>query len=322
MINSQLRELLEKYEQGTCSSEEEEILHSFFDSFQNSNDAWREIGIGKKEEIHSQIFDRIEQKTYEKERKYQAQRSIIWKVAASIVFVIGVGLSAGLYYTKPADEPIPYITRTALAGQKAVFRLPDGSTVHMNSGSSISYPESFGVLREVMLEGEAFFEVEENPDKAFIVKSDAVQTTVLGTSFNISAYPEEDNIKVTVATGRVSVTSTDMSYELQPGDQATYFKVDEAMTFTEVNIYPYLAWKDGILYFDGNTISEVVEELERWYGVSIEFEDDQQSHCDLKLTFEDLSLEQVLDQLEIVTGITYQFRDDSNVEIIGIGCIN
>ncbi len=320
MADLSLKELIEKYEQGKCSEEEEKILVQYFDAFQQ-DEAWTEIGGDKKEEIHRQIFSRIDKRIDRQLGKKRSARSVIWRVAASVALIAGIGLSAYFLYW-PSPSEVVMITKSTERGQRLTVQLPDGSKVTLNSGSRLVYPEIFQDQRTVTLTGEAFFDVEKDARKKFLITSGDISTTVLGTSFNVKAYPGEEKAHVTVVTGKVAVSTPAQKFELIPGQQATYNTQLKSLVQEEVDLATSTAWKEGILLFDGNSLLQVADRLERWYGVEIELDPTQNDRCNLKLSFDNLSLQQVLDQLAIVTGIEYEFIENQRVRIFGTGCRN
>jgi transmembrane sensor len=132
-----------------------------------------------------------------------------WMVAASLIAGLSISVTAAWYYRYMLlDRVSPIMTKQLVAanGQMVNITLADGTKVWLNGGSKLTYPESFrGKKREVMLVGEAFMDVAHDPEKAFIVHTGNVHTQVLGTSFNVKAYPEDSFIKVDVKSGKVAV---------------------------------------------------------------------------------------------------------------------
>lgn len=322
MTESRWKELLGKYEKGKCSEPERELLHHFFDRLQSQEDIWQRLGLSEKDRIRLELFMAVHRKIRKAERSAlllkTMRRAAVW-----LLLAIGLG-GVGFYFQSnlPEREIARVIKKHTEKGQKLTVRLPDGSTVRLNSESSLTYPSVFSATREMELTGEAFFEVQKNPERPFIVKSGDINTTVLGTSFNVSAYPDQKDIKVTVATGKVKVDTRGRSLELSPGEEATYQLSSKQLIATEADLSRSLAWKNGTLVFEGNTLKEVTRQLSRWYGVDIALRTSGDSTCELEMTFDDLSLTEVLDQLEIVTGVRYQFVTDYQVEIIGNACQN
>ncbi len=198
------------------------------------------------------------------------------KIAASILLL---ALSTAVFYILPRDftkvnslNPVENITKSSPAGVKLRVLLPDSSMVWLNSETTISYPSQFAHdKREVTLSGEAFFEVTEDAEKPFIVKSGNLLTTALGTSFNISTFPDDSYIQVSLVTGKVKISRSNSEDELflDPGYQASYNKEFDKLHNRRFNIEKVLSWKNGVLYFNKENLDIVVAKLERWYGIDI-----------------------------------------------------
>ena len=155
-------------------------------------------------------------------------------------------------------------------GVKSTIILPDKSKVRLNADSKLIFPATFkGKNRKVTLEGEAFFEVTENPDKPFLVITKDLTTEVKGTSFNINAY--YDQVYVAVASGLVtSYKNKENGIYIQPGEMAIYRSNDPQSVLTKRQFEEEeIAWKDGKIVFDKATFEEVKETLIRWYGIEI-----------------------------------------------------
>lgn len=203
------------------------------------------------------------------------------KIAAILILGIGLGLSFQ-YITNINEPPVSQnIIKKNPAGQKSAILLTDGSRVILNSESSIEYSKDFNKEnREIKLVGEAFFEVAKNKDKPFIVRSGNVHTTALGTSFNIKAYNDNDDnnenekIQVSLATGKVRVETIAKekithSIELNSGEEIYYEQQTNDFLKRTFDAKSRLSWKEGILYFNESDFWEVIDRLEKWYGVEI-----------------------------------------------------
>ena len=176
---------------------------------------------------------------------------------------------------------------TTPAGGQYQVTLPDGTKVWLNAASSITYPTAFvDKERPVKISGEVYFEVAKDKEKPFIVDVDGKSSVrVLGTSFNINSYGDESTIKTTLLEGSVKVmrtattaVSTD-SVILKPGQQALVAlpavaaSSDRQLKVTsDVNIEQTLAWKNGLFNFNGSDLHAVMRQLERWYGIKVEYE--------------------------------------------------
>ena len=170
-----------------------------------------------------------------------------WVAAATAAAL----LAGGWWFWKGKSRPIPLaggIVKGSVApetGGKQFIHLPDGSTVLLNEGSRLSYPDNFsGSKREVELTGEAYFDIREEKGRPFVVRAGNVTTTVLGTSFNIMAYPGKKAVTVTVITGKVRVGDDKEKYHiLTPNQQITVNGRTEAVVQQKVNINSIMAWK-------------------------------------------------------------------------------
>lgn len=230
------------------------------------------------------------------------------KVAAIILGVLSVSFVAYKLMDQPGDIQVAITTveRVAPPGSKLTTRLPDGSIVTLNSGSKLTFPERFEETdRNVRLLGEAFFEVEHDPDKPFVVTMGGDEVKVLGTSFNIRSYPDDEDVTVSVATGKVAYkVSSGKEVILQVNESVTYNAKQDILTKGIVNPLQAFGWKDRILYFKGSSWDQVLKELNRWYGVDFEVSGDFGNTGTYSGEFKNATLSQVLNSLAFV----YRFR--------------
>jgi ferric-dicitrate binding protein FerR (iron transport regulator) len=223
---------------------------------------------------------------------------------------------------------LPYImgdnilTEEVALGDVKEILLADGSTVWLNQNSSLQYPEVFGgEQRVVILTGEAFFEITKNPDQPFVIKTEFTETKVLGTSFNLRAYPGETETAVSVATGQVSFVNLKEGADpviLNPGSEGVYNSTVGSLSSTkqETNV---LAWKTKQLTFEDTPFGKVEVDLERCYGVDIKVENDAIAKCRVHNSFDGRSLEDVLTVIGATIGITFEMNEGV-VTIQGEGC--
>ena len=163
-------------------------------------------------------------------------------------------------------------------GQRSKVILPDSSVVWLNSGTTLSYHEDAqNNERKVQLSGEAFFQVHRNEDKPFLVQNQQLIVRVLGTQFNVEAYPETGKINVALQSGSVQLKqekNESFQYQLNPGEIAAFDVAQNKMKIAEVDVEKISAWKHGTLIFHNDPMDLVIEKLERWYNVNIEVQDD------------------------------------------------
>ena len=159
--------------------------------------------------------------------------------------------------------------------------LSDGTKVWLNSASKLKYPVAFtGGQRKVFLEGEAYFKVAKNEKQPFVaadtvhpflVETSGMSVTVLGTGFNVMAYPEEMEAAVTLVHGKVGVQTDHRQQILQPDEQYVYQTTTRRGTVRKVDVSQYVDWKEGILNFDSMPLEELTRRLGRWYDVDFFF---------------------------------------------------
>jgi len=188
-----------------------------------------------------------------------------------------------LNYTSVNNESKKQITvfNELLIGKGEEYQLvlSDGTQVWLNSESRLKFPVQFAKnRREVILEGEAFFEVTKNPEAPFIVKTGPMNVEVLGTSFNVSAYKDEANIQTTLVEGKVRVSSTfgqSQEQVLKPNEQAVFNKSNNQIEIIEVNAALYACWREGVFVFDEDNLEDILKKLSRWYDLNVFFKSEE-----------------------------------------------
>ena len=254
-------------------------------------------------------------------RKTRVYRQIL-KIAAVILFPL---VAAGGFWllNKPVEPPvIAVIEKVNPGGQKSSVLLPDGSKVWLNAASTLRFPEKFaGSQREITLEGEAFFEVVENQEKPFIVKTRDVDVKVFGTSFNVSAYPDDAFTATAVVTGLVgvrqrqpTVTPQDFAF-VKPNELAHFSRESSELTIQSADAFELVSWKEGLLKFDGTPFPVVIKKLQRWYGAGITYTGQQLENELLTFTVTKESLEKILGHMESLVPLEYQLEENRQVLI-------
>jgi len=159
-------------------------------------------------------------------------------------------------------------------------KLQDGSCVNLNSESSIVYPANFSnATREVEINGEAYFQVTKDIEKPFIVKTDYQEVMVKGTSFNVKAYSYEKTVKTTLVEGSVevkycSLDNREMHQMLKPNEQFILEIENRGASKKKVDVNKYISWKDGIYFFESERLEEIMNNISRWYGLTVMFKSD------------------------------------------------
>lgn len=204
--------------------------------------------------------------------------------------------------TPQKHEEIQYNEIQIPRGGEYLLILSDSTKVWLNSETSIKYPVAFASnVREVYLQnGEAFFDVKKNKNSPFIVHTSKMAINVLGTSFNIRAYSDEPELTTTLITGKVSIKQldSDQSSNLLPNQQASLSATGIAIKNVDVN--KYIAWKNGRILFEDNTLEEIFKDLSRWYDIDVEFKNSASRQLRFSVDVERYeNLSQVLDILEL-----------------------
>lgn len=283
-----------------------------------------------KKEI-TELWDKIKSESIlEKEADTKTVKFRPWKYLKVAVVIIPFIVAAVLFlFFRVAPKKKQVVERLLIEksnpkGEKRTVFLSDGSKVKLNVESKISYLHPFDKnQRVVQLEGEAFFEITPDEDRPFIVKTGNLETKVLGTSFNIKAYPDEGNIMVAVKTGLVSVENTNYklpnkqnkSIVLSPMEMATYSEETNQTTVSDYDSLKVLAWQDGTLYFDNATMEKFVKDVEKWYGVDIIIKRKKPILKGITGTFKNQSLEEILMGTKETSEFEYEFLSNGKILI-------
>jgi ferric-dicitrate binding protein FerR (iron transport regulator) len=184
-------------------------------------------------------------------------------------------------------------------GGKYKLVLPDGSKVWLNAASSLRYPAAFvGNERRVEITGEAYFEVTKDASRTFKVSLNNMEVEVLGTSFNVNGYSDEEEVKTTLLEGKVKVIANNNNIKyLTPGQQAQLKTTGTIAISNDVNLEEVVAWKDGFFQFENSDIKTVMRQLARWYDVEVSYKGSINKHFVGSIS-RDVKLSKVLSMLE------------------------
>ncbi len=251
----------------------------------------------------------------------QSRRSILkiwWKVAAVLVAAVGLTTMIWQLTDQPEEVMITHLRSTA---QPVSDTLSDGTLIDLNKQSSLEFPAVFpSDIREVSLSGEAFFEVAEDTSRPFIIRTKGAEIRVVGTAFNVSAYPANELVEVTVQSGTVQMTAGDAGTEvLTAGIKGIYQKKDKKIRKMANNNPGFLFWKGRTLVFKKTKIDKVVEILNDLYAVEIDIKTEALKSCQLSATFKDESIDNILDIISMTFDLTIT-RNNRKIELTGDGC--
>lgn len=313
----QFNDILKRYLKGKASKREVFIVDQWFRKSFSKEPEESNLELLS---IRKDIWARIEaQKSSGKGKEASLTYTGFWwkAVAASLIVLIG-----GYWLMMSQIQQIDWITASTCIGEQRTISLPDGSIVMLNVASSIRYPADFdGESRNIALTGEAFFDVAPDVDKPFVVDTDELSTTVLGTQFNVRAYPSEKT-EVSVFEGNVkvgSINSPDQE-KLLSANQAASFDDNGTLLKYPANLDLAGAWRNQITYLDETSLKDLAKTVERWYGYQIHFEPKSLEHCTVsgKLKMGDLKV--LLNQIKFIKEIDWEIKEENNVVFIGNDC--
>jgi ferric-dicitrate binding protein FerR (iron transport regulator) len=215
------------------------------------------------------------------------------------------------FFNAQSTEMAAAIEIVSPHGARTKFQLPDGTQGWLNSGSSLKYANNFLSERKISLVGEAWFEVAHNAKKPFVVHTKVLDVQVLGTKFNLTAFPDENVTEVVLQEGKVNVSGYKGLYkvDMKPDEKFTYDKKLQSGTIQEVKASQFSAWKDGLLVFRNEPLSEVLKRVSRWYNVDIVLNDPELENFRYRATFQEEQVEEVIRLISLTAPIVYSFNN-------------
>jgi len=243
--------------------------------------------------------------------KRPLQKIIRFYMKAAAILLFPVIIAAGISYSflrsdgKMTTDQQVSSTIYAPLGSRINFNLPDGTTGMLNSGSKLSYSLPFNNIRHIKLEGEAWLDVKHDVKHPFEISAGNSTVKVLGTIFNVSAYPAENYVEVVLQQGKVEFVAEkgEKAVPMRPSDRLVFKNGHICMSVTDPE--KYNAWTDGKLVLRGDSMSEVTRRIERWYNVEIRLADKELEKYSFHATFQDDALEDVLKFLSMTSPIRY-----------------
>lgn len=329
MSNQELQNRIDTYLADTASDKQKQELEAWYQSFDTQPGITDKLSPQLREALEDRMLAKMNARIDAAEpieRERRLWQPAFWlRVAASIAFLLVFSWVSYQFYQKSDQRtPVAYTEVRTPKGKVQKVTLPDGSEVWLNAASKIRYSSDFGgEKREVWLEGEAYFSVVHQTDRPFQVHTGNLLTNVLGTVFNVEAYPDGKQIAVTVSSGKVGVMSpTHEDQFLTPNQQVIYDKAKADMTRRTVDASLIGAWTNGQLAFRTMSFEQIASRLERQYNVKILFANDSLKNCLLSARFDAKTpLKEVLNMLCQINGNTFtQEAGSDTLRIRGKGC--
>lgn len=325
MIQQSDIEKLVRFSKGLSDAEETRYVYSLFAEKEDSDelkyylkDEWKKY-LENNEGVNynlSHLLDSIHHRIHviENRKKQSITRKIYrWYSVAAAVLLIPLLIAGGIWFTKePAVETV-YVTENPITstihaplGSRISFDLPDGTKGWLNSGSSLEYQLPFGNNRQIKVRGEAWFDVTNDASNPFKINAGRSMVTVLGTKFNLNAYPEENYVEVVLEKGKVefSAPGVNSAIEMKPNDRLVYS--NNSVHVAETDPTKYAAWVEGKMMFRSDPLPEVARRIARWYDVEVELMDKELEKDVIRGTFQDDSLEEVLHYISMTSPLRYR----------------
>jgi ferric-dicitrate binding protein FerR (iron transport regulator) len=262
---------------------------------------------------HHNTIKKTEKKldfTYDSNSRFNA--GFLYKVAATFFLIFSLGLSA--YLLTRAEQNFTVNEYYCGTGEVKEITLSDGTKVWLNNNSFLLAVEPFrGEERKVKLMGEAYFEVEPDAGKPFIVETRNLQTTVLGTKFNIVAYPETEEQEIELYHGKVKLApqeSAEKELHLNPGEKARFSENQNEINVSAIEAAKPAAWRNGLLSFSNEELYNIANTLERKFETPIFIGDQQTGNLRFTAEFEDEPLEKILRLLKEAKAFNYEITGD------------
>lgn len=309
-----------RYFNGAATTEDEETLFQFVKQSVDNKRLFRQweaewMASPRIQPETDREWERLRQRiafdasSMRKSRGFYLHR-IGWMAAAAVagvLLVVGSYWGTMNYAERVADNNL-FALHTERA-EKTRLLLADGTTVYLNAGSTLQYSANFNHRnREVVLSGEAYFEVTRQPgDIPFTVRTDACEVTVKGTRFNVTAYPEEETVRTVLIQGAVEMATTDTIVAIQPGELLTLNKENGRFTKETVQAEQYKAWTEGRFVYDRISLRELVNRLSRKYDVDIELDDRIQADVVFRISLRnEETIDDILNALTQLVPVHYE----------------
>lgn len=324
MISQKDIEILKRFSEGSLPHSELSYVCSLFAKNENNQEFEKQIqrefedymrNNPEKDFNLADLLERIHNTIHKKENK--ARHNVVnnilrWYSIAAAVLLVPLLIGGGIWFNIQNQEDAtitekPVSTKLlAPLGSRISFTLPDGTKGWLNSGSSLEYQIPFNGNRQVVMKGEAWFHVIKDEAHPFRIIAANSMIKVLGTQFNVSAYPEEKYVEVVLEEGKINFNAPGIAsaIEMKPNERLVYSK--KSVNIGHAEATKYSAWREGKLVFRSDPMSEVARRIERWYNVEVELMDKQLENYVIRGTFQDDSLKDVLKYLSMTSPISFK----------------
>ncbi|MBS1322431.1 MAG: FecR family protein, partial [Parabacteroides sp.] len=263
------KEILQRYVEGNVSPEEIIAVVDWLDA--DESHVREFMALHKLNDIS--LLNQPDSKVdVQKKKKTITFRQIGYELAKIAAILILFWGGTKLYETTSVKENvIAYQTLYVPAGQRAELILPDSTHVWLNARSKLVYPISFGKdIRQVELNGEAYFDVIHNEKQPFVVKTPQMDIQVLGTEFNVTAYSSSSDFEVALLRGCIELSSPRLSSNYRMKEKEHIRLQNNKLISKDISDYDYFRWKEGLICFNNESVATIIEKLKLYYDIDIE----------------------------------------------------
>ncbi|MEG0647276.1 MAG: FecR domain-containing protein [Bacteroides sp.] len=247
-----------------------------------------------------------------KQKIRQRKRTPFYIRFQRVAAILIVPLLLSTLYLATKQEPVRYVEVRTNPGMVSAIELPDGTKVWLNSRSCLKYPQTFaGDTREVELNGEAYFEVEKDRSKRFIVHTPfALKAEVLGTAFNLEAYAGQEQATTTLVSGSVKLSyGSEKTILMKPDEEVAYNDKSGDVKLSKPYIATQIAWKDGLVILRNTPFEEALRIVSKRFNVEFVVKNNTYSDDSFTGTFDGQHLTLILEHFRLASGIRYRFID-------------
>jgi len=302
-----LKQIARWFQDSKYHNDIKSVINSYWDQFElKENHAEKDL---------TSVFNKLKEKILNEKKGINLKQrliSIYAHVAAILLLPLLVYSSYSLIdrvFNLPGSRNRVEIVSPK--GTRTHFDLPDGTKVSLNSGAHLKYNVNFKRNRQLSLCGEAYFDVYHDDSSPFIVHTDVMDVTVLGTKFSVASIKEENSVEVVLEEGKVQLKGKGNSFSevLSPDEKFFYDRENKKGKIEKVDARYLTSWKDGILMFRGEPLGEVMERIGRWYNVKFEIIDPEVKAFRYRATFSDEPLEEVLRLISLTAPVEYKIKE-------------
>ncbi len=323
MEREKIQQLAISYFEGRISLEDESVLFDFISQSEENNELFRSweknwmLKLDKDDYLNIE-WDSLQTKIETRKAitpifTPKTKRIPLYRKIAVVAAMVAITMVFTLLIdrvTNPVFNESVFIVETP-GGEKSRVTLPDGTVVWLNSASQISYNSLFGNSdRNIVLDGEAYFEVKRNEDVPFVVKTNDYDVVVKGTRFNVSSYADDMKITTTLMEGKVEIIHEESVLVLAPGESLELDVQTNQISRAQVNPEQYKSWIENKIEYDSIALGELLNRLSRQYNVKIHLEDHSEKPRFLKIAIKnDESLQEILQGLALVTPMEIEYKE-------------